>query len=112
MKNLIVILVFVSSFLVTESLGQKVYSDSNGNLKVIDEVREASIRTLQDEINMLVERRDDPKTDIGNRLSLQAEIDDLAQQREAIFSGIVGPDIEVVPKKEYDALQAEVIILK
>ena len=45
MKNLIVILVFVSSFLVTESLGQKVYSDSNGNLKVIDEVREASIRT-------------------------------------------------------------------
>ena len=75
MKNLIVILVFVSSFLVTESLGQKVYSDSNGNLKVIDEVREASIRTLQDEINMLVERRDDPKTDIGNRLSLQAEID-------------------------------------
>ena len=112
MKNLIVILVFVSSFLVTESLGQKVYSDSNGNLKVIDEVREASIRTLQDEINMLVERRDDPKTDIGNRLSLQAEIDDLAQQREAIFSGIVGPDIEVVPKKEYDALQAEVIRLK
>ena len=112
MKNLIVILVFVSSFLVTESLGQKVYSDSNGNLKVIDEVREASIRTLQDEINMLVERRDDPKTDIGNRLALQAEIDDLAQQREAIFSGIVGPDIEVVPKKEYDALQAEVIRLK
>ena len=61
---------------------------------------------------MLVERRDDPKTDIGNRLSLQAEIDELAQQREAIFSGIVGPDIEVVPKKEYDALQAEVIRLK
>ena len=112
MKNLIVILVFVSSFLVTESLGQKVYSDSNGNLKVVDEVREASIRVLQDEINMLVERRDDPKTDIGNRLSLQAEIDELAQQREAIFSGIVGPDIEVVPKKEYDALQAEVIRLK
>ena len=73
MKNLIVILVFVSSFLVTESLGQKVYSDSNGNLKVIDEVREVpSIRTLQDEINMLVERRDDPKTDIGNRLSLRS----------------------------------------
>ena len=59
MKNLIVILVFVSSFLVTESLGQKVYSDSNGNLKVFDEVRESSIRTLQDEINMLVE--DDPR---------------------------------------------------
>ena len=112
MKNLIVILVFVSSFLVTESLGQKVYSDSNVNLKVIDEDRDAIILTLQDEINMLVERRDDPKTDIGNRLSLQAEIDDLAQQREAIFSGIVGPDIEVVPKKEYDALQAEVIRLK
>ena len=112
MKNLIVILVFVSSFLVTESLGQKVYSDSNGNLKVIDEVREASIRTFQEAINMVGERRDSPETDIGNILSLQAEIDELAQQREAIFSGIVGPDIEVVPKKEYDALQAEVVRLK
>ena len=112
MKYLLVFIVFVATTMVTETVGQKVYSDANGNKKVFDEVRESSIRTLQDEINMLVERRDDPKTNIGDRLSLQAKIDELAKKREALFSGIVGPDIEVVPKKEYDQLQAEINRLK
>ena len=111
MKSLFVILLFALLLIPTETIGQKVFADPKGNIKVFDETLEASIRTLQDEINMLVERRDDPATDIGDRLSLQAKIDDLAKQREAMFSGMI-PSVEVVPKKEYDNLQQEIIRLK
>ena len=111
MKSLFVILLFALLLIPTETIGQKVFADPKGNIKVFDETLEASIRTLQDEINMLVERRDDPATDIGDRLSLQAKIDDLAKQREAMFSGML-PRVEVVPKKEYDNLQQEIIRLK
>ena len=110
MKSLIVILLFALILIPTETIGQKVFADPKGNIKVVDETLEGSIRTLQDEINMLVERRDDPATDIGDRLSLQAKIDDLAKQREAMFSGMI-PSVEVVPKKEYDNLQQEIIRL-
>lgn len=111
MKSLFVILLFALLLIPTETIGQKVFADPKGNIKVVDETLEGSIRTLQDEINMLVERRDDPATDIGDRLSLQAKIDDLAKQREAMFSGMI-PSVEVVPKKEYDNLQQEIIRLK
>ena len=111
MKSLFVILLFALLLIPTETIGQKVFADPKGNIKVVDETLEGSIRTLQDEINMLVERRDDPATDIGDRLSLQAKIDDLAKQREAMFSGML-PRVEVVPKKEYDSLQQEIIRLK
>ena len=111
MKSLFIILFFALLLIPTETIGQKVFADPKGNIKVVDETLEGSIRTLQDEINMLVERRDDPATDIGDRLSLQAKIDDLAKQREAMFSGML-PRVEVVPKKEYDSLQQEIIRLK
>ena len=111
MKSLFIILFFALLLIPTETIGQKVFADPKGNIKVVDDSIEASIRTLQDEINLLVERRDDPTTDIGDRLSLQAKIDDLAKQREAMFSGML-PRVEVVPKKEYDSLQQEIIRLK
>ena len=57
---------------------------------------------------MLVERRDDPETDIGNRLSLH-EIDEHNRRPNIL---IVGPDIEVVPKKDFDHYKDEVIRLK
>ena len=110
MKYLLVFIVFVAYTFVAETLAQKVVADNQGNIR-LSETSETSIRTIQNEINMLVERRDDPKTDIGDRLSLQARIDDLAEQRAAMFSGMI-PKVEVVPKKEYDALQAEVVRLQ
>ena len=88
MKYLLVFIVFVAYTFVAETLAQKVVADNQGNIR-LSETSETSIRTIQNEINMLVERRDDPKTDIGDRLSLQARIDDLAEQRAAMFSGMI-----------------------
>ena len=56
MKYLLVFIVFVAYTFVAETLAQKVVADNQGNIR-LSETSETSIRTIQNEINMLVERR-------------------------------------------------------
>ena len=53
MKYLLVFIVFVAYTFVAETLAQKVVADNQGNIR-LSETSETSIRTIQNEINMLI----------------------------------------------------------